>query len=638
MTGKQANTLCSTQTSPWHLARAAVLSFTFFVLLVVSPVAKANDIRISNTRLENRDTTQGIVQVGFDLAWNNSWRLPFSLAPANWDAAWVFVKFRIGFVHPLFNVATAGSGVSTLNVNTTLGLRVGMPLRITAGAGTLGTNTRITAIDTAANQISLSTATTGAITDAILEAERIWEAAWLNDNGHTVPVGSTFQIGLPDESVGGGGYNASTNPGIGAFIYRSSPGSGDFSLSDLGLRWNYRLQGVNDNDIVDVQVFGIELVYVPAGSFFAGSGGTETSSFTTADNTAGATTPLEIGAAAPTLQGNDAGSDANNLSARGEWDLAGTATATLAADFPTGFAGFYSMKHEISQQAYTDFLNTLGRLQQNARTETALASGVTSVTNRFVLSDGTTVSNRNSIRCDATVPEFDPITFYCDLNSNGTPDDNDDGANLACSYISWGDVAAWLDWAGLRPLTELEFEKSCRGTGNTTDGAYAWGNTIFTEASGISSGGTRAETSSNSTANVVGNDNGGVQGPLRVGPFANDNSSRTRSGAGFYGILELSGNVWERNVTLGHADGRAFTGLHGNGLLTFDGLANVTNWPTASGAGIGFRGGSWSTSNSSLAIANRARAATITAGRENNSGGRGARQNPGTAAIIQVGP
>jgi len=52
-----------------------------FVLLVVVYGAQvselqANDIRLSNTRLQNKDTTLGVVQVSFDLAWNNSWRLP----------------------------------------------------------------------------------------------------------------------------------------------------------------------------------------------------------------------------------------------------------------------------------------------------------------------------------------------------------------------------------------------------------------------------------------------------------------------------------------------------------------------------------------------------------------------------------
>ena len=36
-----------------------------------------------------------------------------------------------------------------------------------------------------------------------------------------------------------------------------------------------------DNDIVDVKVFAIEMVYVPQGSFYVGMGGTSTATFFT---------------------------------------------------------------------------------------------------------------------------------------------------------------------------------------------------------------------------------------------------------------------------------------------------------------------------------------------------------------------
>ncbi len=605
--------------------------------LLLSQSISASNIRIQNTRLANLDTTAGTVRVQFDLSWDNSWRLPPTLAPANWDAAWVFVKFRVGFVNPLFTVLSASSGATTLTVNSTLGLRVGQPLHITAGTGTLGANTLITAIDTATSEITLSVATTGAISNATVEATRIWEAAWLHNDDHSVPAGTTVQIGLPDESAGGGGFDASTNPGVGAFVYRSAPGSGDISLTDLALRWNYRLQGLGDDAIVDVQVFGIEMVYVPEGSFLAGSGGTETNSFTTADNTAGNTIPYLIGAVAPTLQGNNAGSNAANLSARGELDLTGTGTASLAADFPTGYAAFYSMKHEISQQAYVDFLNSLRRNQQNERTETDLSEGITSVTNRFVLSGTSTVTNRNSLRCDATIDGTAPLTFYCDLNANGTSGESADGAFLACNFLSWADVATYLDWAGLRPLTELEFEKAGRGNLSATPDAYAWGTTGITEATGISNGGARDETASNAAAQVNAGNQGGVSGPLRTGVFADGESSRLQAGAGFYGILELSGNVWERTITVGHADGRSFTGLHGDGKTTDAGQADVNNWPDTTATGVGFRGGNWADAITALTISDRSRAATVVSGRENISGGRGGRLLPSSAAIIEGG-
>ena len=31
------------------------------------------------------------------------------------------------------------------------------------------------------------------------------------------------------------------------------------------------------------------------------------------------------------------------------------------------------------------------------------------------------------------------------------------------TYISWPDLLAYADWAALRPITELEYEKAARG-------------------------------------------------------------------------------------------------------------------------------------------------------------------------------
>ena len=95
---------------------------------------------------------------------------------------------------------------------------------------------------------------------------------------------------------------------------------------------------------------------------------------------------------------------------------------------------------------------------------------------------------------------------------------------------------------------------------------------------------------------VFGNINwgGGVgQGPLRVGFGASPTSSRTASGASYWGIMELSGNLWERLIPVGRASGRAFTGLHGDGLLDANGLFNTANWP----ADMGNRGGQFQHAN-----------------------------------------
>jgi hypothetical protein len=120
--------------------------------------------------------------------------------------------------------------------------------------------------------------------------------------------------------------------------------------------------------------------------------------------------------------------------------------------------------------------------------------------------------------------------------------------------------------------------------------------------------------------------------PFRVGCFASLNygqASRVLSGGSYYGTMELSGNLWERVVTVANSDGLAFTGEHGDGALDSNGRANVTNWPsptTASGAGL--RGGSWNAASTNARVSDRSSAATIDTSRASDYGGRGVRTAP----------
>ncbi len=587
--------------------------------------AMANNIRVSQVAFAGQDISGGHVRIRFDLGWDNSWRLPPGLLPANRDAAWVFAKFRIGFVDPIFVVSSASRGATTLNVNTTDGLRVGMPLRVLSGTGSLAANTTISSIDTVAKTVGLSSATTSAFANARLEAARIWEHAWLHENGHQAVTGSALTPGLADESAA---FNISGNPVMGVFVYRNATGSGTFNLNNVQLRWNYRAQGVTDLAICDLQVFAVEMVWIPQGNFVLGSGGSESNSFTAANSTTGNTVPFEVTATAPGLQGNDAGSLVTNLGARGAIDLSGTATAGLASGFPTGYAAFYALKYEISQQQYVDFLNTLSRRQQDARTATNLAQGVSSVTNRYVMSNSTSLQNRNGIRCNASISANNPIAFYCDFDGDGIAEEPEDGRGIACNFLSWADLAAYLDWAGLRPLSELEYEKAGRGERTAVPNSYSWGNATLTAATGIASAGSTAEVAANSGSNAVFGSQAGVDGPLRTGSFATATTGKTQSGAGEYGLTELSGNVWERLITVGNATGRAFNGGHGNGAISLAGDADVSNWPDASATGTGARGGSHLSDAARLRLSDRDRAATAYTTRDNDSGGRGARSAP----------
>ncbi|MCP4710634.1 MAG: hypothetical protein GY869_18575, partial [Planctomycetes bacterium] len=100
------------------------------------------------------------------------------------------------------------------------------------------------------------------------------------------------------------------------------------------------------------------------------------------------------------------------------------------------------------------------------------------------------------------------------------------------------------------------------------------------------------------------------------------------AGAGYYGVMELSGNLWERPVTIGNAAGRGFTGLHGNGALDGIGEANAANWPGTNASGPGFRGGSWADGAAYLRVSDRGYAALTYASRHYADGFRCVRSSP----------
>jgi len=66
----------------------------------------------------------------------------------------------------------------------------------------------------------------------------------------------------------------------------------------------------------------------------------------------------------------------------------------------------------------------------------------------------------------------------------------------------------------------------------------------------------------------------------------------------------MAGNEWEITVGTGSVDGRAFTGINGDGNLDLNGEANVANWPTA-GAGFSARGGFYSDVSAQLRTSDR---------------------------------
>src|SRR5688572_24329647 len=70
------------------------ITYIFAFIISLAQQAFSNNIQVSNVRLTAQNTTDDFTMVEFDISWENSWR--YVNGPANWDAAWIFVKYKIG--------------------------------------------------------------------------------------------------------------------------------------------------------------------------------------------------------------------------------------------------------------------------------------------------------------------------------------------------------------------------------------------------------------------------------------------------------------------------------------------------------------------------------------------------------------
>jgi formylglycine-generating enzyme required for sulfatase activity len=440
-------------------------------------------------------------------------------------------------------------------------------------------------------------------------SDGLWHHATLNSSGHTAPTGSTIEISSDRKGV---------------FIYRSSDGTGSFSETGVQLRWNYGTNGVADNETVTIKVFAIEMVYVPTASYKLGDDNILSSLVHIVS-----TSPVSINTNLVVVRtnslvnnGDDAQAYTNGIGIDGDGGIDTDNNGSIDnADYPTGYEAFYCMRYEITQEQYADFLNTLTYDQQTARTANAPSSSA----GTGALVSGTPLNNNSIEIMTPGVSNTTPAVYGCDFNNNGTFNESGDGQNIACNYINCSDGLAYADWAGLRPMTELEFEKACRGDQSQVGNEYAWGtSSINTTDFTISSQGSADENISSGYSISSGNantTNQTVSGPLRAGIFADNilNSSRVTAGATYYGIMEMSGNLEEKCVTLGTSTGRSFSGRHGDGALDASGNFNAPGWTAGM---LGRRGGSFATSTFALQVSDRTYASKIDDTRKSSYGYR----------------
>jgi formylglycine-generating enzyme required for sulfatase activity len=316
---------------------------------------------------------------------------------------------------------------------------------------------------------------------------------------------------------------------------------------------------------------------------------------------AGSTAPFQITSEAPLMLG---GTAPTNLSSRNgiSDDFNSSTLQVLPAAFPKGFGAYWLMKYELTCQQFVDWLNLLTPVQ---------AAFVYPIP-------------------DPMGAERFGIVFQGGVYSTSVP-------ARAVNWMNYEAVCAFADWAALRPYTELEYEKACRGPLPAVPDEYSWGSRNIAQITALNgTDGSGMELALPAAANCQYNLTSGslpgsaIQGPVSVGIFRRTHPGGTREqqGRGYYGNFELTGNVWERPVCLHNVGARTFDGHPGDGALDATGRADEATWPNVSGGGAGYRGANWFRGTAWARVSSRSNASHDPMGRTSHRGIRVGRSAP----------
>lgn len=279
-------------------------------------------------------------------------------------------------------------------------------------------------------------------------------------------------------------------------------------------------------------------------------------------------------------------------------------TEDLPETYPSGYKGFFVMKYELTQEQYVNFLNKLPYSGQYTRTIGGALDGLNPGDYVFG-GDVHSSSRRNGIVLVARGEESGtPAVFGCNLQPADCINGLEDGQTVACNYLSVADMLAYADWCGLRPLSELEYEKMCRcpDARGVSDAVYAWGKEAAEAGRNLKEGGKETEYFSSGNANLR---NEGL-GPVRSGSFVKEGRNRKKAGIGFWGVEDLSGNLAEIYYNAEVYGKQLDRSVHGSGTVDEFGRTTVSAlfWPEDLRA-VGVRGGNFADTEEALRVSDR---------------------------------
>jgi hypothetical protein len=194
----------------------------------------------------------------------------------------------------------------------------------------------------------------------------------------------------------------------GAFVRLGAQGIGDFSVDGMQLRWNYGADGLASVSGLEVRVFAVEMVYTPQGDY----------SMTVGSAAPGNKIPVINSRLTPIISAD--GNPSVRIKGNAGLDLNADGTVENTT-YPTGYYPFYVFKYEMSEQQYADFLNCLTPTQRG--TLGVAGSTITQTAGQYF----------------ASLP------------------------NQVCAGANANRVLAYADWAGLRPMSYLEYQKALNG-------------------------------------------------------------------------------------------------------------------------------------------------------------------------------